>query len=176
MNKRRMRARGTSHAAGPRPVTVTVTILNDNPPEFDMHSSPPGQVPINKVNTGDTEDFVLTFNNNAGGQYSAGFDVTFEVEDRTDRGGYGFFLRDPQNPDPNDPISVRIIGPTGHCPRRGQAWSGFTPVEASRGSLRISNPNDHLQYFGFALYFSREGQTKPSLIFDPIGDDRNGHA
>ncbi len=42
--------------------------------------------------------------------------------------------------------------------------------------LVVENPNDRLQYFGFALHFSLDGEKKPSLTFDPIGDDRNGRA
>jgi hypothetical protein len=164
-----------------RPVRVIVTILNDNPPEFDMKSIPPDHLPIGRYGKG-PEDFLLTFNNNAGGKYFDGFTLTFEVEDKiknkSENDKYGFFYRDsiPAGRQPYDAIWVKCTDSDGHCPSKASEWSGFKPTSVSRKALTVDNPNLHLQYFGFALHFSKAGETEASLTFDPIGDDQNGHS
>lgn len=152
-----------------RPVNVTVAILNDNPPQFEMTSN---IVPIKKK--GGSDDDILSFDNNQGGKYEDGFEISFNVEDDTNN-GYVFF-QDPRNPDPNDAMAVKIVNQNGHCPRSGQTWAGFAPKEVTNDqmTLVVENPNTHLQYFGFAMFFSRPGERKPSLTFDPIGDNKNG--
>jgi hypothetical protein len=159
-----------------RPVKVTVTIENDNPPTFDMTSTPPDHLPIKKAGPG-ADDFLLTFNNNAGNSYSDGFIVTFEIKDKT-KNKYGFFFRNSidEKLRPYDAISVKTTDSEGHCPAPGSKWDGFRPTAVSRNTLTVENPNLHLQYFGFALHFSKDGETEPSLTFDPIGDDQNGHS
>jgi hypothetical protein len=162
-----------------RPVRVIVTILNDNPPEFDMRSIPPAHLPISKYGSG-ADEFLLTFNNNADNQYFDGFTITFEVEDKikhtNEAGKYGFFFRNsiPKERQPYDAIWVKCTDSHGHCPTSSSEWSGFEPTAVSRKTLTVENPNVHLQYFGFALHFSKEGEAQASLTFDPIGDDQNG--
>lgn len=170
MNATKIGEVSTCMTAGRRPVTVTVTIENDTPPgRFDL-SSP--DIKTKKMGNGDA---MLTFNNWENGKYSDGFEVTFELEDKTGK-GYRFFVGDPHNPDLNDAISVRIVGPTGYCPKRGQRWPDFKPIAISADGLKLTvdNPNKHLQYFGFALHFSLPHQTDPSLTYDPVGDNQNG--
>lgn len=157
-------------AVARRPVNIIVTIESDTRPgQFGLSSR---DIQPKKMTSGDV---ILTFNNWQNGKYSDGFEVTFELEDHTGK-GYLFFLKDPQNPDLNDAISVRIVGPTGYCPKRGQRWPGFVPIAMSndRKKLTVDNPNKHLQYFGFALHFSLPHQTQPSLTYDPVGDNQNG--
>lgn len=169
MNSTKTRQTSPCVTTGRRPAKVTVTIENDDPPQFGLSSS---HIPASKMSNGDA---ILTFNNWENGHYSDGFEVVFELEDKTQK-GYGFFIRDPQNPDFNDALSVTTVGPSGYCPKMGQRWAGFTPMGVSRDrqTLTVDNPNDHLQYFGFALHFSLPHQTKPSLTYDPIGDNQNG--
>lgn len=165
-----------SSSAVARPVTVTVTINSDSPPDFDIAAAPAGHVPIKKVKKGKSDDFMLEFNNHAGGVFSDGFDITFHLIDKTSGPKrYGFFFADPNDPDPNDAISVKCVDADGHCPPKGSKWDGFKPYSVTRQQLKVNNPNDGYQYFGFALHFSKEGETAPSLTFDPIGDDQNGH-
>lgn len=160
----------TCMTVGRRPVTVIVTIESDAPPGQFGLSSP--DIETKKMRSGDA---MLAFNNWENGKYSDGFEVTFELDDKTGK-GYRFFLRDSQNADLNDAISVRIVGPTGYCPKRGQRWPDFKPIAIStdRKKLTVDNPNKHLQYFGFALHFSLPHQTEPSLTYDPVGDNQNG--
>lgn len=161
-----------SQAQGRRLVTVTVS-LSGNPPEFDMTSA---DIDVDKIKTGSSEDYVLRFNNYKNGNYSNGFEVNFELEVDEDNEDYGFFLGTGAQADPYQAISVKKIASTGICPPAGKKWGGFKPTAATRTSLTVENRNDHLQYFAFTLFFSRAGEIQPSLAFDPIGDDQNGHA
>lgn len=148
---------------GAVPATVKVTISGD-PPAVQLSSA---DIPIQRVGS----DYMLTFNNTR--NEGDGFDVTFTIDDQTGL-GYGFF-QDPGRPSLNDAISVKVIGSSGHCPKPGQKWVGFTPKSLpDRQHLIVSNPNKFLQYFGFALYFSLEGETAASLTYDPIGDNQDG--
>jgi len=145
------------------PATVTVTI-SGNPPTITLSST---DIPIQQVGN----DFMLTFNNTAKG--GDGFDVTFTIVDQTGL-GYGFF-QDPVKPSLHDAIAVKVVGSSGHCPKAGQKWTGFTPTSLpDRQNLTVSNPNKFLQYFGFALYFSLAGENAASLTYDPIGDNQDG--
>ena len=153
-----------------RKVTVTIKITNDTPPgEFEMSSS---DLDIKKLKYNGKNDHMLTFNNNQGGTYQDGFEVTFKLHPH---GDYGFFIEDPADPDPNDCISVKKIDSSGHCPDFGDTWDGFSPtdVKENRRTLIVDNPNDRLQYFGFALNFSKPGESEPSLCYDPIGNNQN---
>ncbi len=159
-------------AHGRRPVSIIVTILSDSGSgTFDISSK---HVPVKKK--GGPENAVITFNNWQDDKFSDGFEVTFDLVDETGK-GYGFFQK-PKNPSPNDAMSVRAIGLSGHCPSPGDTWDGFTPssVTQCRQHLSVDNPNNHLQYFGFALHFSLEGEHAASLTYDPIGDNQNGNA
>jgi hypothetical protein len=156
-----------------RPIAITVTILSDKGSgEFDIDSK---HVPIKKQ-PGAPDHSLVSFNNWQDGEYSDGFTVTFELVDTTGK-QYGFH-QDPKKPCPHDALSVRAEGASGHCPEDGECWAGFTPicVDKPRKKLTVENPNNHLQYFGFALHFSRDGEAKHSLTFDPIGDNQNGNA
>lgn len=145
------------------PATVKVTI-SGAPPAVQLSSN---DIPIQKVGN----DYMLTFNNTGNG--GDGFDVTFTIDDQTGL-GYGFF-QNPAKPSLNDAIAVKVIGSSGHCPKPGQKWVGFTPTSLpDRQNLVVSNPNKFLQYFGFALYFSLKGETTASLTYDPIGDNQDG--
>jgi hypothetical protein len=103
--------------------------------------------------------------------------VKFEIKDKTKK-NYGFFFRDSieEKFKPYDAISVKTTDSEGHCPPPGSRWDGFRPIAVTRNTLTVENPNLHLQYFGFALHFSKDGETQSSLTFDPIGDDQNGHS
>jgi hypothetical protein len=151
----------------PVPANVTVTILGDDPADFQLESN---QIPILIAGS----DYVLEFNNGQNGIPGDGYEVTFTINDQTGY-GYGFFQAQ-KNPSPNDAISVKVVDSSGHCPSKGAKWPGFNPtsVTPDRQNLVVSNPNKHLQYFGFALYFSLEGETTASLKFDPIGDNQDG--
>jgi hypothetical protein len=153
---------------GPAQVAVTVTIVSDNPAQFQLSSS---ELPIRQTSTGDP---VLVFNNGQNGIQGDGFDVTFTIDDQTKK-GYGFF-QDQRNPKPDDAISVKVIDSSGHCPGKGAKWPGFDPtgVSTDRQTLTVNNGNKHLQYFGFAMHFSLAGETNPSLDYDPIGDNQDG--
>jgi hypothetical protein len=158
-----------------RPATVTVTIVDDTPPgTFEVSSK---DLPIKKIKhmkegKDGKEDHMLTFSNYQDGTYEDGFQVTFELKKHED---YGFFVDDPDNPGKNNAICVKKVDASGHCPDYGATWRGFSPKEVApdRMTLVVENPNDSLQYFGFALNFAREGETKPSLCFDPIGNNQN---
>ena len=159
--------------ASRRPIIVHVRIKPDK--TFEMTST---EIPVGKVKHGGQEVPMITFDNNHGGTYSDGFQVKFKLQDQTGE-GYGFFLDPDKNPaDPNDAMWVECIGPKGFCPQKVSQWEGFVPTDVTdnRKTLIVDNPNDHLQYFGFALHFSKDNEKKPSLTFDPIGDDRNGQA
>lgn len=151
----------TKLAAVPAIVTVTIS---DPGPTVALSSD---DIPVQKVR----DDYMLTFNNTVKG--GDGFDVTFAIDDKTGR-GYGFF-QDPTRPSLNDAMAVKVVGSSGHCPKSGQKWVGFSPSSLpDRQTLVVSNPNKFLQYFGFALYFSLPGDNSASLTFDPIGDNQDG--
>ena len=160
-------------AAPPLAVTIDVTIVNDDPPEFEMSGD--GIIPVKKVKHEGKDEWMITFSNyNDDGSYHDGFTITVDLTDKTGK-GYGFF-QDLNDPHPSDAVSTKCVGANGHCPRRGQQWDGFVPssVSPDRQTLVIDHPNSYLQYFGFALHFSLRGEKKPSLNFDPIGNDQNG--
>jgi hypothetical protein len=147
------------------PAMVTVTIISDVPPgTFDLSST---DVPVGKLDG----DKLLTFNNSKNG--GDGFDVTFTIEDKTGK-GYKFF-QDPLNPSLDDAMSAKVVGSSGHCPKRNQKWPGFSPTGISDDQLClvVSNPNKYLQYFGFAFYFSLDGDSEPRLKYDPIGNNQD---
>jgi hypothetical protein len=153
---------------GPAQAAVTITIVKDDPPQFQVTSS---DIPIRQTSSGDP---VLVFNNGQDGSPGDGFDVTFTLVDQTGK-GYGFF-QDQRNPKPDDAISVKAIDSSGHCPGKGAKWPGFAPtgVGSNRQTLTATNSNKHLQYFGFAMHFSLAGEANASLDFDPIGDNQDG--
>lgn len=152
-----------------RPVRVTVTIVDDEEGgAYDMDSN---EVPLEK---GGNRGPKLTFNNNQGNKYHDGFQVIFDLVDETDH-GYVFF-QDPDNPAPSDAMSVKLIDDDGYCPRRGETWDGFKPVEVTRGQTRliVDNPNRDRQHFGFAFHFSTARKPRPTLTYDPVGENQNG--
>jgi hypothetical protein len=157
-----------------RPVTVTVRIISDDPPQFAFESH---DVPIKKVKhkPDGGEDQMLTFDNYQTGTYQDGFAITFEIDDKTKK-KYGFFVDDPVSPGPSNALSAKCVDSAGHCPAPGDRWNGFAPTEvhSDRQKLVVENANDQLQYFGFALHFSLDGETSASLTCDPIGDNQNG--
>lgn len=152
-----------------KPVEVTVKIKNDDPVDCELIST---GIKINKGSSGNDDEIV--FNNNQGGSYGDGFEISFKIQDETGK-GYGFFQK-PNNANPDDAISVKTNSQNGHCPSKGQKWDGFVPTEVSqdRQTLTVENPNDYKQYFGFAFYFSQHSDPNPTLIYDPGGDNQNG--
>lgn len=150
-----------SQSMARKPVTATVTILSDNPPDFSLTSS---DIPVK--GTGD--DAMISFNNDG----NAGYEITFDLQDNTGK-GYVFFQR-PQNPSPDDALSVKLCSKTGHCPGPGQSWDEFKPTSVQGTQLVVENANSYPQYFGFAFYFSLPNENSSSLKYDPIGDNRNG--
>lgn len=157
-----------------RPATVTVTINDDSPTTFDLSST---DLPIKKVKHNGKDEHILEFDNNQGGVHEDGFEVSFEIDDRTKK-GYGFFVDDPEDPGPHNAVSAKVVDGNGHCPPQGSKWATFTPTDVNkkRQTLVVTNKNDQLQYFGFALHFSLDGETSATLNCDPIGDNKNGHA
>jgi hypothetical protein len=161
-----------SVAAKRRPVTVTIKIVDDHPPgAFEVSSK---DLPIQKIKhmKEGKDDHMLTFSNYQGGTYEDGFEVTFELKKHEN---FGFFVDDGVNPGAHNAICVKKVDAKGHCPNPGEKWDGFSPraVSEDRLTLTVENPNESLQYFGFALNFARDGETKPSLCFDPIGNNQN---
>lgn len=155
--------------ADPIQATVTVTLL-DTQLHWQMTSA---DIQITDINCNGVEEPVLTFNNKHGGDYHNGFEVTFELVDRTGK-GYGFFFADPNKPDPNDAIWVAKIVNSDPCPPEGSKWGGFKPRSVDRDVLVVDNKNDRLQYFGFALLLSLEDETDWSVKLDPVGNNMNG--
>ena len=155
---------------------VHVEIISDvKPGKFDMTVNGNDLPPVKKVKHNGEDVPMLTFENDYGGTWGDGYEVTFKLKDSTKK-GYGFFVGDLKNPDPNEAIWVDCITSKEFCPKKKLQWAGFNPTDVSkdRQTLVVDNPNDQLQYFGFALLFSLDSENRPSLTFDPIGDDRNG--
>ena len=163
-------------SANRKKAMVHVEIKSDaNGGDFEMTVNGNDLPPVKKVNHNGKEVPMLTFENDYGGAWGDGYEVTFKLKDSTKK-GYGFFVGDPKSPDWNEAIWVECIASKDFCPKKQAQWPGFQPtdVDKDRQTLVVDNPNDQLQYFGFALHFSLDGEKKPSLTFDPIGDDRNG--
>jgi hypothetical protein len=155
---------------GRRQVNVMVKILDDTPPGvFELTST---DLPIAKSQHNGKSDEILTFSNYQGGTYQDGFEISFKLHPHLD---YGFFVNDPDEPGLDNALAAKTIDSSGHCPAYGETWYGFSPTGLSqdRRTLTVENPNDSLQYFGFALFFAREEETEPSLCCDPIGDNEN---
>jgi hypothetical protein len=155
---------------GRRQVNVMVKILDDTPPGvFELTST---DLPIAKSQHNGKSDEILTFSNYQGGTYQDGFEINFKLHPHLD---YGFFVNDPDDPGLDNALAAKTIDSSGHCPAYGETWYGFSPTGLSqdRRTLTVENPNDSLQYFGFALFFAREEETEPSLCCDPIGDNEN---
>ena len=156
---------------------VHVEIISDvNGGDFDMTVNGNDLPPVTKVKHKGKEVPMLTFENGYGGTWGDGYEITFKLKDSTKR-GYGFFVDPNKNPpNPNDAMWVECITSKDICPKKQAQWSGFnaTDIGKDRQTLVVENPNDQLQYFGFALHFSRDGEKQPTLTFDPIGEDRNG--
>lgn len=152
-----------------RPVRMTLTLENAaTPGTFTLQSNSPA-APVKDSKHGPK----LVFNNNAGGKHYDGFEVEFTLVDATG-GGY-LFHQEPDNPSPNDAMSVKLIDEKGYCPRRGSTWSGFAPtqISADRLVLTVDNPNEYPQLFGFAFHLSKLGDRNPRLTYDPIGENQN---
>jgi hypothetical protein len=157
--------------SGKTPVSVTVTLVSDSdPPVYTMTTD--GPISISMINAGGQDEYELTFNNCQDGTYSAGFEVTFDFVDGTNK-GYGFFF-DPTKPKPDEAIWVKKVDSSGACPSGASKWAGFNPTSVTRSTLVVDNPNSHLQYFGFTLLLSLEGATTPSVKLDPVGNNMNG--
>lgn len=72
-------------------------------------------------------------------------------------------------------------GPTGECPPEGSSFPGFyvDPTSFMRDDvLTVINTDKTQQYFSFCLNFVPRGTKEDSdtkyILYDPIGDNRNG--
>lgn len=156
-------------STNPRPVQVEVVIVDDSPPGvFRMSSDPKSNgIPI-------TQEFVLTFDNNQGGHYSPGFEVSFNLP--ADQGKNASWVFDDK-----DPVWAKLLDNKGACPgNKNQSdpsiLSSPTVTNGNR-TLTVINDNTSKQFFGFALRFKSAGTgTGKGLTYDPIGDNQNGNA
>lgn len=164
----------TMHTTGQRlPVNVTVELHDDNPHnlKYDIVSGSK-ELPIETIKYKGKDEFKLNFNNNQNGSTYNGFEINFTFVDQTGK-GYGFFFRDPQHPDPDEAFWVKNVDDTGSCPTVQSSLTHIQAKEVTRNTLKVVNPNGHLEYFGFALALSKQGETSPSILIDPIGDNQD---
>ena len=105
---------------------------------------------------GETITFTNDINND-------GIDVEFTIKDNTKRG----YLFAP------DPVRAKKLTEKNHCPNSSQKWSDFEATSVNGDTLVVRNKNDYLQYFGFALFVTMTGLSKP-IPYDPIGNNQNG--
>lgn len=146
------------------PVTVEVRIDRDAAGVYSYSMSSPDGV-VSSLPSGKQG---LVFNNERNGGLKKGFLITFRVHDATEQGIT--FL-----PDKNDALSAMKVVPNGSCPPFRKTWGQFKPIalQNNNSELVVENPNGHLQYFGFSLFFQNPDGGGP-LCYDPIGDNQNG--
>jgi hypothetical protein len=62
-----------------------------------------------------------------------------------------------------------------HCPASTDKWPGFCATAGGNGAtLTIFNPNQHYEYFGFALFVTYPGNKGQLVAYDPVGNNQNG--
>lgn len=153
----------------PRLVDINVSLIH--------HPTKPGNVDF------DPESSVRV-SNSKGGRHKfqfdnrghPGFTVRFNIVDN--QFGYRF-------PDcPDDALWVcPIDSEDDPCPDRECHWPGFHAVSVESDDdgernrrLVVCNPNRESQLFAFTLRLTRDSDPKKFILYDPIGDDRNGSA
>lgn len=152
-------------AGAPRPVTVEVTIVDDQGQgEFEMNSDPDGNgIPI-------VQQFVLEFNNNQNGVYSNGFLVTFCLPEGKGRNANWTFAP--------DPIWTKYLDHKGACPNNKNDNDPSIlcnpTLSPDKRYLTVQNDNPNHAYFGFTLRFAAAGGGGRTLSYDPVGNNMNG--
>jgi hypothetical protein len=154
------------------PVNVTVELHDDNPHhlKYNLVSGSPGELPIDTIKYKGKDEIKLSFNNNQNGSTYDGFEITFTMSDLTGK-GYGFFFTDPKRPE--EAFWAKSVDSAGSCPTTQSSLPHIKAKFVDRNTLVVVNPNGHLEYFGFALALSKAGETAPSVIIDPIGDNQD---
>ena len=131
---------------------------------------PPTGLPIDTIKYKGKDEIKLSFNNNQNGSTYDGFEITFTMSDLTGK-GYGFFFTDPKRPE--EAFWAKSVDSAGSCPTTQSSLPHIKAKFVDRNTLVVVNPNGHLEYFGFALALSKAGETAPSVIIDPIGDNQD---
>lgn len=158
---------------------VTVCI-EDDPTNYPPDAPYKYWLETEDNNGGKKKGNALSFKNEVDGKKYNGYDITFDLDDRT---GKGFKFMDAKKlpgggADPDcAPMWVKevenFVEP---CPHR-QFWDQFYTVSVSGNNtkLHVRNENDCVQKFKFALMFSRNPRQAPfEIMYDPDGTNGNG--